>query len=219
MHIPRTFKTCLWRAYTGEIDLDDLIKDQEHFLRALARYSLRYKTTWYMSDEDDLFQEACIWMIRSMWEWDESRGRSLEEYVIYNIGARLATQIKVERAKRRHPDANTSRKLNIWESSYDDNTLSMESMIAGNGPNPELIVILREAIEIANENLTDLAKDLLIALAENNGNLTWATRDLMERDHIRRRFGPDENHLKYVLRQKVMPEIFHFLNPMAIMPQ
>jgi hypothetical protein len=94
----------------------------------------------------------------------------------------------------------------------------MESMIAGNGPNPELVVILREAIEMANENLTELAKDLLIALAENNGNLTWATRDLMERDHIRRRFGPDENHLRYILRQKVMPEIFQFLDPTAIMP-
>jgi len=160
-----------------------------------------------------------MWMIRCMWDWEEDRGTNLAEYVVYNIGARLGTQVKTERAKRRHPDANRSRRVNIWDQSYDDNSLSMEAMIAGNGPNPELVVAIREALEIANENLTDLAKDLLFALANNNGNLTWATRDLLEKDHIRRRFGPNEDHLKYVLRRKVMPEVFHFLQPVHIMPE
>lgn len=155
-----------------------------------------------------------------MWEWDEERGVELATYVVYNIGARLSTQIKTERAKRRHPDANKTRRVNIWEDAYDEDGGSpMESTIANNDESIDRTIAVREALKIANENLTDLAKDLLIALANNNGNLTWATRDLLERDHIRRRFGSDENHLKYVLRRKVMPEIFHFLQPMDIIPE
>ena len=219
MHIPRTFRVSLWRAYTGEFSLYDLIIDHEHFMRGLARYALRFQTTWYTSDVDDLYQEACMWLVRAMWDWDEDKGRELAEYVIWNIGARLGNQIKSERAERRHPDSNYARKVDIWSSSWDDNTLCMEAMIAGRGPNPELVVAIREALQHASEEMTDLAQTLMCALIENDGNLAGAARDLLNVEEIVKRFGPDERHLKYVLRRRVMPEIFDNLSPTHIMPE
>jgi hypothetical protein len=209
----------LWRAYTGETSLDKLIGDQEHFLRGLARYALRFQTAWYTSDEDDLFQEACIWLNTSMWDWDRDKGRELAEYVVWNIGARLGNKIKSERADRRHPDANHSRKVDIWSPCWDDNTLCMEAMIAGRGPNPEMVVAVREALDRADKELTDLARSLMLALVMNDGNLAGAARDLLESEEIIKRFGPDERHLRYELRRRVMPEIFNFLSPMHIMPE
>jgi hypothetical protein len=211
----------LWRAYTGETTVDDLIRDQEHFLRGLARYALRFQTAWYTSDEDDLFQEACLWLVRALWDWDEDKGKELAEYVVWNIGARLGNQIKSERAERRHPDANHSRKIDIWGFARPDGTqsLTMEAMLAGRGPNPELAVAIREALTRANEEMTDLARTLMVALIENDGNLAGAARDLLQLKEIVNRFGPDERHLKYVLRRRVMPEIFDNLSPTHIMPE
>lgn len=210
----------LWRAYTGETSLDRLIHDQEHFLRALARYAIRFKTCWFMSDEDDVFQEACIWLVDSMWNWEDDRNVDLADYVVYNIGVRLKMYVEAERAKKRHPNANRSRREGIWDeqNSEDGSNSLRESSIDSGIPDIETTIAIRQALKIANENLTDLAKELLIALANNNGNLAGATRDLLERDHIVKRFGSDEKHLKYLLRKKVLPEIFAFLQPIDIMP-
>jgi len=175
-----------------------------------------------VSDEDDLFQEACIWLVRAMWDWDESKGKELSEYVIYNIGARLGNIIKSERATRRHPDQNRSRKVDIWSSWRPDtnnHALCIEAMIDGQGPNPELTVAIREALTRANEEMTELARTLMVALIENDGNLAGAARDLLKIEEIIRRFGPDERHLKYILRRQVMPEIFDNLSPTHIMPE
>jgi DNA-directed RNA polymerase specialized sigma24 family protein len=221
MKIPKSFRTALDNAYVGEISLDNLIKSQEHFLRSLARYALRCKQ-WYMSDEDDLFQEACVWLIQSMWDWDDTRGVGLAEYVVYNIGARLKTQLEFEQAKRRSPKANDLQRVGLWDQvTYHGNDFNdtRESRIQGASPDPEIVAALREALELANREMTNLAKDLLLALANNNGNVTMATRDLLKQDHIKFRFGHDEIHLKYILQKKIMPEIFQFLTPAHIIPE
>lgn len=160
-----------------------------------------------------------MWLVRAMWDWDEDKGKDLAEYVVYNIGARLGNIIKRERAERRHPDQNHSRKLDIWSPCWEDTNVCMEAMIEGNEPSPELVVAIREALDHANKELTALAHTLMIALVENDGNLAGAARDLLRQKEIIKRFGPDERHLKYTLTRRVMPEILDNLSPTHIMPE
>jgi len=159
--------------------------------------------------------------VQAMWDWEDDRGKELAEYVVWNIGARLGNLIKSERAERRHPDPNHSRMVDIWGFARPDGTqsLTMEAMLAGRGPNPELVVAVREALMRANEEMTDLARALMVALIENDGNLAGAARDLLRHEEIIKRFGPDERHLKYVLRRRVVPEIFDNLSPTHIIPE
>jgi hypothetical protein len=218
MKIPQSFANDLWRAYAGQIEIDELIKTHRRFLYGLARFSIRYKTPWYISDEDDMFQEACYWLLHSMWKWDPSQGKTLEHYVVYNIGARLDTQADKERAQKRHPKAGQRGRVEIWDSrSKNGDGHSWESTISY-GSSPEVITAIRRALEKASQELTELAQILLVALVENEGNFAGATRDLLCQPEIRRRFGPDEDHLKYVLRRRVLPEIFTFLAPVHIIP-
>lgn len=217
MIISNTFRKAIERAYEGEIDLDELITTQREVLMRMVNYALRYKTQWMVSDAEDLFQEACAELIKRMWKWDETRGRDLADYCTYNIGSQLATIVKSEKAKKRHPNANRSRKIDIWEPLTDDSATPFESCLPG-VENIEVTCAIRQAIETANVELTDLAKDLLMALANNSGNFAESIRDLSSQDHIRRRFGPDETHTCYVMRKKVLPEIIDYLHPSRIMP-
>lgn len=215
MKIPKTFESDIQATYNGDLSIDELITRYQDFLRSLGKYALRYQTTWYISDEDDMFQEACIWLMRALWDWDESRGVSLSRYVVYNIGVRLGTQVEHERAKKRHPSAV---KLDLWGSrGKDADNFTWEETLH-NSTDIETIVAIRRALVAASNELTDLAKMLLVALIDNGGNFAGASRDLYEKNEIRSRFGPDQEHLKYVLRRKVMPEIFNFLEPTHIIP-
>jgi len=217
MKISTTFRKAVEKAYEGEIDLDELITEHRHVLLRMVNYALRYRTTWMVSDVDDLFQEACTELIKRMWLWDEKRGTRLADYCAYHIGVHLATIVKAEKAKKRHPNPNTSRKIDIWEPTDENGGATFESWLP-NHDNIEVSYAIREAIELANAELTDLAKDLLMALANNAGNFAESVRDLSSMDHIRKRFGPDETHVRYVMRKKVLPEIVDYLHPSRIMP-
>jgi len=217
MIISTTFRKAVEKAYEGEIDLDELIIGQRDVLMRMVNYALRYRTHWMMSDAEDLFQETCAELIKRMWKWDETRGRNLADYCTYHIGVRLATVVKAEKAKKRHPNPNKSRKIDIWEPVDEGSNTVYENWIPGH-ENIEVSYAIREAIETANNELTELAKDLLVALANNSGNFAESVRDLSSQDHIRRRFGPDETHVRYVMRKKVLPEIVDYLHPTRIMP-
>jgi len=211
MKIPREFSVDLSRVYEGDIKIDELIKKHSPYLHSLAKYALRFSTQWFLSEEEDLFQEACIWLNHSLWDW-ESDKRPLDEFVVYNIGARLSTTIRVERAKRRHPDRNTSRKINIWEPIEDSSGDSeghnlLEETLPSNSINPERWVIFYEALKNAESDMTELAKEVLEVLAETDGNWTSTARLLMARPHIRQRFGTSPKSVKYRLKQKIGREI------------
>jgi hypothetical protein len=215
MKVPASFKSDVRSAYKGDLELDDLIKRNEEFLRGLARFSLRWKSAWYVSDEDDMYQEACYWLIRAMWDWDKTKGVTLERYVVYNIGVRLGTQIEFERAKKRHP---RGVKIDIWDTRGKDVGHTWEETIPSHD-DIETVVAIRRALDEADKHLTKIAKELLHALIKNDGHFKGAIRELLSVPSVRQKYGPDEEHLKYVLRRQVMPEIFHFLSPVHIIPE
>ena len=126
MYISKRFRADLISAYEGTIEIETLIKQHEGFLRGLVKYSLRYKTDWFVNDEDDFYQEACYWLIQSMWDWDATKTPDIARYVVYNIGCRLGNIVKTERSSSRHPDPNKSRKIDIWGSPYKDSDSTLQ---------------------------------------------------------------------------------------------
>lgn len=205
VNIPKSFATDLDKTYHGQLSIDRLIVKHEQFLRGLAKHALRYRTQFMISDEDDLFQEACFWLLNSIWEYDEERSASLVRYVIYNIGVRLATLVKYEKNIKRHPEPNTSRSVDLW-GTKDDSQTTVESTIPGS-TSVELEVAIRECIEHAEIKLSRVACQLTRALIECNGNLTGACQLLLQQDDIVKQYGTDLSHLKYRMRYKVLPEI------------
>lgn len=218
MIISTAFRKAVNQTYEGEINFDELVITQRHEIMRLVNYALRYRTHWMTSDEEDLFQEACAELIQRMFKWDEKRGIDLTYYCVYHIGVRLATIVKSEKAKKRHPNPNTTRKIDIWEPVDIEKSNALFESTVPSHENIEVTCAIREAIENANEELTDLAKDLLMALANNSGNFAESIRDLSSLDHIRQRFGVDKTHMCYVMRKKVLPEIVDYLHPSRIMP-
>ena len=115
MKIPKSFKEDIELLYNGKIDENVFIVKHTNFLKKLAKHAIRFPTMWTISDEEDMFQEAWYWLIRSLWEYDENRNTELARYVVYNIGARLKACIRHEKNIKRHPPENIYR-MNIWES-------------------------------------------------------------------------------------------------------
>lgn len=219
MKIPKHFERDLSAAYHGDISLDNLIYKQETFLRALAKFALRYRTAWMISEEDDLFQEACIWLVDSMWEWDSSKGPSLSTFVVYNIGARIAGVVRYEKNIKRHPDVNSGWRCDLWGPAFkDDEGDTLESTI-DSGVTLELDYILRCAIDVSYNRLSALAQEFTLALIECDGRFNDAVDRMRRIHHVQKRFGEETNRLPYVLRMKIVPEIEHFFEIGDIIPK
>ena len=212
MNIPKTFKNDLSQVYDGIITIDQFIRTHEYSLRGLARYALRYRTQFMCSDEDDLFQEACIILVNAIWQYDDESHIALAEYVIYNIGARLKNLVRNEKSAKRHPDPNTSRKQDIWSNDNDEwNGSTLESRLPSHH-DLELELSIRESFHQAEKHLSETAQELMFALAETNGNFAESVRTLASSPTVRKKYGSEIGSLKYALQFKVLPEISEFLN-------
>jgi len=107
MNIPKAFVHDLHAARLGNTEwhFGCIFRDHEPFLRRMCKFALRCNLWGMISDEDDLFQEACFRLIRYVRQWDESREVPLERYVVYNIGADLAKIPNRETNRKRRADA------------------------------------------------------------------------------------------------------------------
>lgn len=105
MKIPESFREDLRRAYEGHITLDQLIIRSHWFFQRLSEYFLRHRSPWQVSEVEDLVQEASDTCINALWNWDETRGPTLDAYVVYQIGSRLKNMMRDERRRRRHPES------------------------------------------------------------------------------------------------------------------
>jgi hypothetical protein len=179
---------------------------------------MRYNTSWQILDEDDLYQEACEWLIRLLWDWDEEKEVGLVKYVLWNIGARLQNEIIYEKRKRRHPIK--AKKLiittNVDQNQINQNEISEETIPSKNNDSPESIAIVREALEKAEEKLDNESKEILFRLIQNNGNLSSVTRDILLNSDSRNRFGDTTNQVYYKVREKIFPKISKIFNPNEI---
>lgn len=215
MKIPKRFESDLNDLRDGKITFETFLQNNDSYIRNVSRYALRYKLPFLISDEDDMYQEACYWILDSIWEYDETRGVSLVRFVTYNVGVRLAAIIRYEKHGKRYLQIGQRKRLCDTISST--NELKLEDTISSID-DTERYVAIKLAIENASNELTDLAKELVQALVEENGVFIYAVRRLAKRPHIKKRFGLDEAHLKYALKNKVLPEILSSFRTEDIIP-
>lgn len=176
----------------------------------LVRHALRYKPQGLISTEDDLYQEACVWILHFMWEWDEERGTSLSAYVVYNVGVRLRNQIEKELARKRVP---LKPCIQIEQgSSFVDKEESLsgvifEDDIKGEHPSPEELLINKRTLARFSKELPFLARELLYCLMLENGNFTRASREFRSRGRLRMTREMSDNALRLWLRRKYFDKL------------
>jgi len=188
MNIPKTFEAALESAYINKSQLDKLFVEQKPFIMRLVNHALRYKPWDVLSDENDLFQEACIWILHFMWEWDDTRETSLARFVTYNVGVRLQNQIDKERAQKRNPRKPPIQIINddIGPRTLRQNTnIIQENEINGEVPTPEDLFAIKHACEMVDRTLPLVAREFLECLMLEEGNFFGATRRLRARGRIR----------------------------------
>jgi len=178
MRIPKEFSEALSRAYVDSDELTLLFKNHRNFISSLVRYALRFNHWGVISDEDDLFQEACLIIIDALWTWDEERSE-LDEYVVYQIGAYLKNKVMGELAKRRRPN---NAPVPIVESEFGIerthdtiNSIREDRLTDPNSRDADLNLAIKRAIRhIESEPM--LVRVVFHAMLEENGNVSAACR-------------------------------------------
>jgi len=209
MNIPNDFKAALASAYQSKSSLDKLFVEQKPFIMRLVRHALRYKPWQAISDENDIFQEACIWILHYMWEWDDERGVTLEHYIVYNVGVRLRNQIEKELRHKRNP-------------TFPPNTIIFDDIDSGNPgslietkeckldsgiPDPEQLLAIRRSYDHINDKLPLLARELLDCLLLEGGNFSAASRRLRRRGRVRMNREMSDDAFRQWLRSNFFDQL------------
>lgn len=211
MFIPPSFARDLDLVYSGSKTIDNLIGDHNKYIRGLARHALRYKTQWMASlDEDDIYQEACYWLVDSIWRWDESKNVTLSRYVVYNIGARIQMYVLSKKVKARHPEAG-AKQICIDDKSNGDRSY-MVSHTRMSPSELEQSCDCHKMVDLAKKQLSVEASKLIAAiLAGTSGRFSEAVDQLLNDVEIVHLHGKNRDHICYILR-KTLPEVRAFLS-------
>jgi DNA-directed RNA polymerase specialized sigma24 family protein len=224
MKIPNDFREALERAYRNAGELNNLFINHKTFIMRIVMHQFKYRHWSLISDEDDLYQEACIWLVNSLWEWDEERNTPLAEYVAYNIGVRLRNHMSKEQRQKRHP---TERPLSLYRNTSNQDagpgeknssTQTMEDKIAGDTPDPEALLIIRRVYKRVEEELPLMARELLESLMLESGNLSAASRRVFYNRRVRRVEGMTEDAFRQALRRNFLNQLRTVLIDEDIMP-
>ena len=218
MQIPNEFKNALERAYHNAGELNKLFVDHKSFIMRLVHHSLRCRHWAVISDEDDLFQEACIWLVDSLWGWDEDKGASLSEYVTYNIGVRLRNHIAKEQRQKRHPKAPP---LPIQNRTYGERinqNVIYEERLNSKAPTPEELYILHHAYERIEKELPLLARELLESLMLEDGNFSAASHRVLYGGRVRRVEGMSDDAFRQALNRNILTQLRTILVAVDIIP-
>lgn len=211
MKIDDGFRKALDRAYHSRAHLNKLFTEQRSTIERLVRWSLRGNHWGVISDEDDLYQEACIWIVDCLWRWDETRGTPLAEYVVYNVGARLRNAIQKELATKRRPKKPS---ISIHEGRHKDKnglaaSISIEETLPSNEPSAEERLAYEEVMQCLDKQMSFIEKRLLDFLIEEDGNFKEAAIKLQQ--VVRGANSMSEGAFRMHLRRNVVPKIHSFL--------
>jgi DNA-directed RNA polymerase specialized sigma24 family protein len=220
MKIPSEFRKALERSYQNAGELNKLFVNHKPFIMRLVKHALRYNHWAVISDEDDLFQEACIWLVNSLWEWDEDKGSPLVEYVVYNIGVRLRNQIAKEQRQKRHPEVPPRSIHDQYRNpnSLGDSTRNISETIDGDVPDPESLLVIQRAYSRIERELPLLARELLESLILESGNLSAASRRVLDRGRVRRVEGMSADAFRQALRRNILSQLRTVLAEENIIP-
>lgn len=205
MQIPNEFRKDLELSYRNAGNLNILFRRHKPFLMRLVHHALRYHHWAVISDEDDLYQEACIWLVDSLWEWDEEKSTPLAEYVVYNVGVRLRNQIAKEQRQKRRPEAPP---ISLQYATSKDGTSSwIDERVDGRTPDPETLLVLRRAYNRIERELGLLARELLESLVVEGGNFSAASERILRGGRVRRVKGMSADAFRQALRRNILHQL------------
>lgn len=218
MKIPSDFAQALRDVYCGHSDFDQFFKTQREVILRITRHAMRYRPR-ILSEEDDLYQEACYWLMQIMWDYDEDKGTTLERYVTYNLGVRLKMHIEKEKAEKRTPSTiplsinNVDTDTETW-----DATGIPEERLACDAPDAEAICIAREFYAAAERELPLMGLEFLESLLIEGGNRAAAARRVRRNLRVRSRRITGDDAFRLSLIRNYIPEFCSILNRTHIIP-
>ena len=218
MKIPSDFAQALQDVYHGSIDFDQFFKTQREVILRITRHAMRYHPR-ILSDEDDLYQEACYWLMQIMWDYDEDKGTTLERYVSYNLGVRLKMHIEKERAEKRTPSTiplsidNVDTDTETWDASA-----IPEERLACDAPDAEAVCIAREFYNTASRDLPLMGLEFLESLLVESGNRAAAARRVRRNLRIRGGRVTSNDAFRLSLIRNFLPEFCSILDRTHIIP-
>jgi hypothetical protein len=179
---------------------------------------MRYRPR-ILSDEEDLYQEACYWLMQILWDYDEDRGTTLERYVVYNLGVRLKMHIEKEMAEKRTTKIpplsidNIDTDTETWDASA-----IPEERLQCDGPDAEEICGIREFYDAAERDLPLMGLEFLESLLAESGNRAAAARRVRANLRLRGRRMMGDDAFRHLLIRNFLPEIRSILNRTHIIP-
>lgn len=207
MNIPKSFEEDLEATYVGGMTFDNFIKRNSKTINRMAIHATRYADEWTVMSVEDVYQEACLLVLKYIWDWDDERGATLCRFVTYRVGVDLQNLMVKERRQKRRPK--------ICKGTID---VHERVDIIRSTSNPEHIYAVKEAIEKAEKELSQTAQLYATRLAENDGIYSKALDDMMKEPTVIRRYGNIRPTVKYILENKIRPELTSALNPTDIIP-
>lgn len=199
MHISTSFIEDIEKTYVGLLTTDQLIQRQKLFLLHMSHHAynfLHYKripVKRYVT-VDDYYQEACIILVESLWNWNEDSGISLSRYAVYNIGAKLQNLNKKFLCKKRNA---------ITTNIYADD--EEYSILPYTLPTQEDFVLIQEINQLAQNEISEKAIALLNELMNSNGKLNPIISQIQEKNQT-------FFQVRYEAQSKLIPQILNFLH-------
>lgn len=212
MNIPKTFVEDIHLVRkNNRIYMPRMIKRNKTFIQGLANHSLRYRHPNVIWDKDDMFQEACYWLIFSVQEWNEEKGTTLEKYVVYNIGVRLSNLIKKELAKKRFHykySIEIPRYSNDIENSlgHIGAKLNNKENEIDNINNIEEILNVKKIFDVLSKELTSIQIKFLGCLIESEGNVREACKIYLSKYKINKKDITQEQLRQFAIKN-ILPNI------------
>lgn len=218
MKIPSDFAQALRDVYRGRISFDNFFRTQQPVILRITRHAMRYHPR-ILSEEDDLYQEACYWLMQILWDYDETRGTTLERYVVYNLGVRLKMHIEKEMAEKRTTKVpplsidNIDTDTETW-----DATAIPEERLRCDAPDAEEICNVREFYNAAERDLPLMGLEFLESLLTESGNRAAAARRVRTNLRVRGRRMMGDDAFRLSLVRNFLPEIRSILTRTHIIP-
>ena len=139
--------TQLFRVRSGEIDFGEFVSNTQKEFRRMAVYLMKRWTAPEWFTADDVIQELYIGVWHYVWQWEESRGTTIDRYITFNVMHKAKRALHVARGVpiSGRPDFEPSRFEKTVGSLIDGSALDGEKWMASILSNPPM----------AEENLID----------------------------------------------------------------
>jgi hypothetical protein len=212
MRIPTKFLNSLEDAYTNSRKIDNIFIDNQKFLMNMAGYYYKciHRSSKTSMCIDDLYQVMCMKIIDCMWDYDETKNRTLGYYVMYNVGVELQHIVRASYTQKRRANV---------ESFEDHINPEFENWFMEKNPglNFEEQYDLKHLYEeIKNDSPLD-AK-IVELLIKYEGNVKGVATEIKEKNLVRGYEKKSVDSIRIALAKKFIPKIRSRFKTLGMIP-